>query len=216
MTDLFDDIRSDLIKTKYLNIWHKYGKYAIAIFATLIILILFFIIKLDHSKKNEILATDNLFNLFNSLEVNEERFLELYELISNNSNTYHHELAQLKLAEYYLANKEISKSYNLFYKIFNQETYDKVTKDFAELMLNYIIYYYPTNNEVDKDIIINIKSSNIFYNQILEIRALGLIEQKKYKEARNEVDKILDMSDISLDVRNFAMNLLSLLRDRDL
>ncbi|MFZ8864949.1 MAG: hypothetical protein ACO2XZ_03675, partial [Rickettsiales bacterium] len=209
MTDLFDDIRSDLIKTKYLNIWQKYGKYALFSLATVIILILFIIIKHDYNKKNNIVATTNLFNLYNNYAVDGQRFLELYELMSNNSDTYHYELAQLKLAEYYLANKEIAKSYNLFYEIFVQENFDKVTKDFAELMLNYIIYYYPTSNDLDKNIISNIKTSNIFYNQIFEIRALGLVEQEKYEEAIIEVNKLLANNDLGVESKNFAINLLN-------
>lgn len=217
MSDLFDDIRSDLIKTKYQNILKNYGKYFFSSIIIIIILLLFFLIKHDHEKKNQIVSTTSLFNLDKYLDsLNDEKFLNLAELFNNNSKKHHKDLAKLKLAEFYLKKQEISKSYDIFYKIFKEQNIAKATKDYAELMLNYIIYNYPSSDKHDLEIVANINLNNIFYYQILEIRALGFIEQKKITEAKNELNKITTASDASETSKNFALNLLRLLKDSDL
>lgn len=217
MTDLFDDIRSDLIKTKYRKIWEKYGKYSLLIIISIIAITLFVILRYDLKNKNELIATTNLFNINKNFEsFNEEKLSDMQDLFNHNASLYHYGLVKLKLAEYYLTQQKISAAYEVFYEIYIDENIDQVGRDFSELMLNYLIYYYPANNKEDDFIINNISTDNIFYYQILEVRALALIEQKKYKESEIELNKIIVSSEADPNTINFSTNLLRLLKDSEL
>ena len=110
-----------------------------------------------------------------------------------------------------MKNNNIAKAYNLLITLYENNDAYKPYRDFAELLLNYIILKYPTQNDMDNQIIEKVSTSNIFYYQIIQIRALCFIEVGKITEAKNELLKILNSNEVGLDSKNMAQDLLVLL-----
>lgn len=211
--DLFEEIREDIVKTKYIHLWQSYGKYAVAGIILLVISLLAYFIIYEHKNKTNINNTNKLYKLIQDNNKGDYKsFLSSIDNLIDNSPVNHQSYAILQKANYDISNNNISLAYNALIQLFNDNNVYKPYRDFSELLLNYIIFKYPTEETFDSKIIENITNNNIFYYNILEIRALCFIEQNKIGKARNELQKILNAPNISPDSKKFTIELLELLK----
>jgi len=216
MTDLFEEVREDLLRAKYLKIWQDYGKYFIGGLILIIILVSGFFINLDYQNKKDERSTTAVFDLLYYLEQAQiTEFDKRYSDLDSAPASYHKDLATLKKVDVELLEGNISKAYDLLFELYSDHKAYKMFRDYAELMLNYIIYRYPASDYSDNNVVLNITSDNIFYHNILEIRALGYVEQEKYAEAKNELDKIVSSVDAKVDNKKFAADLIRLLEESE-
>lgn len=211
--DLFDEIREDIVKTRYLHLWNKYGKFAIAGLAVFVILLLAYFLRYEYVNTSNINGTKKLYQIIEGGDSgNDDEFLlsAIDDFISN-SPVNHRSYVILRKVDYEIANNNIASAYDLLLTLYNNQSLYKPYRDFAELLLNYIVFKYPADAKFDLEITENITSDNIFYYNILEIRALCYIEQGKVSKAKNELQKILNEPTASKDNKNFAIKLLNLL-----
>jgi len=211
--DLFEEIREDIVKTKYLHLWNKYGKFAIVGLVLFIILLVAYFLRYEYVNKSNIDATERLYKIIESGNSGDdyEFLLSSIDDFISNSPINHKSYAILRKVNYEIANNNISSAYDLLLTVYNNKSLYKPYRDFAELLLNYIVFKYPADVQFDLEITENITSDNVFYYNILEIRALCYIEQNKISKAKNELQKILNEPTASKDTKNFAIKLLSLL-----
>ena len=79
------------------------------------------------------------------------------------------------------------------------------------LLINFLTYKYSSYDFIDKNNYAELKSDNIFYFSILEIRSLGYIENNKFDLAVNELLKITKSDSAPQINKNFALELINLL-----
>ena len=209
--DLFDEIRDDLVKTKYTHLWQKYGKYAVISAIGMILILSAYFIQQEYRYNKEEEYTGKLYNLIANNSAIYETDTSLIDNIIANAPEYHTTYAILKQVNYEMSQNNIAKSYDLLVKIYQDDTTYKPFKDFSELLLNYVICKYPAGNNFDNNITKQISTSNIFYYNIVEIKALCYIESGDFSAAKNELLQILNDPVVTIERRNFATDLLNIL-----
>jgi hypothetical protein len=213
--DLFEEIRSDMEKSKYHQIWENYGKFFIAILVAIVISISSYVIYKDYNRKENIKYSEQLFVSMQNYEAqNITGFLKQIDIIAKDSKTHHATYALIKKANHYLKENNSAKAFYNFNRAFESSNY-KPYKNYAELMMNYIIFKFPAGQKNDQNIISNLDSNNIFYFQILEVRALGFFEQGKKSDAINEFSKILNEPNAPNSSKSFAAEFLKLATQND-
>lgn len=214
--DLFEEIREDIIKTKYIHLWRKYGKFAIIISLLSILLLSIYFFTHEKNNNKNVQNTEKLYNIIQSKKTaNYTDLLSIMNDLIEDSSKNHQSYATLKKIDYEISNNNIASAYNLLMNLYNNKSIYKPYQDYAELLLNYIIFKYPTEEKFDMQIINNITSDNIFYYNILEIRALCYIEQNDINSAKNELLKILNEPDVPQAIKSFTTELLGLLRSQN-
>ena len=175
-----------------------------------------FFISKDYQNKQNAKDTNYLFALLQSYDSQDmAEFNKNLAHFEENSKTALKEIALMKQADHEILAGNIERAYEILDSIYNNNSSYKPYRDYAELMLNYIIYKFPNTNIEAKASMANISSDNIFYYTIVEIRSLGFVEQEKYAEAKNELDKIVTSADALVEHKKFAADLIRLLEEGD-
>jgi hypothetical protein len=210
--DLFEEIRKDIVQSKYEHFWSCYGKYAIVILLLIILLLSGYFLLHEYKNNKSIKYTNQLYSIVSDIqENNQQDFLVKIDDILINDRGNYRAYAILKKADYELQNKRISVAYELLMNLYKNSKAYKPYRDYAELMLNYIVFKYPTQNDLDNQIIEKITIDNIFYYQIIQIRALCFIENDNFVEAKNELSKILNASMVDAEIKQMAQEIMKLL-----
>ncbi len=211
MSDILDEIREDLFKEKFTLFCKKYAKYFIIIL-TLIILSSAFYVTYDNYRNNkELIDSENLYKIIDKYNNNDDDFFKYAEnYLESNSDISN--IVRLKKIQFDIKNKKFKDSYKALDNFIAKGNNDKILRDYAILLLNYVIYsnlkqIFPQSEKYD-----SINSDNIFYFSIVEIRALGYIEDSKFDLAHNELKKIITSDSATINNKEFAVELIELLK----
>ena len=210
--DLFEEIRKDIVQSKYEHFWSHYGKYAIAILILIVILLSGYFLLHEYKHNKSIKHTNQLYQIISEIqEDKKQNFIDNINNIITTDKGNYQAYAILKKADYELQKNHIDKAYKLLIDLYQNQRSYKPYRDYAELMLNYIIFKYPTQNNIDNKIVQNITINNIFYYQIVQIRALCLLENNEVAKPKNELSKILNANMVDNNIKQMAQDIMKLL-----
>ncbi|MBL6621201.1 MAG: hypothetical protein ISP24_00765 [Rickettsiales bacterium] len=211
MSDILDEIREDLFKEKFTLFWRKYAKYFFIFIAFLVLLPSSYIIYDNYQLNKSYHNTEKLYEIIDSYNNNDENsFINLSkEFVEDGSNLS--QIAIIKKIQLDIKNNHIYEAYNDLKSFINQKNSEKLFKDYAILLINFLTYKYSNYDFIDKNNYVELESDNIFYFSILEIRSLGYIENNKFDLAVNELLKITKSDSAPQINKNFALELINLL-----
>ena len=202
MADIFDEVSEDLRKDQYKQIWLKYKKFIISFIFIFIVSISAFkyIEYYQENKRMEIAALyfDGLHEFKNK---NYEKAEALFKKLIKDANEGYTALSYFKLANINL-NKKDFQSMEMYYdKIMSLENINKAYKDYA------LILKITNSPNIKNDDKINslkpfLTSPSQFQPIASELEILYLIENKKIKNAKIKLDKLLKQNNISSNQRN--------------
>ncbi len=209
--DLFDEVRDELDKEKYLLIWKKYGKYIISAISIIVVLIAGYFFVREYKLNKNIKDSVRLFNALNIYQGKTDfQYKTRLEDLIKDSGANHKIYSIFKKADYYIGEKQYQEAYDSLIIIKNKKKIKKLYQDYAELMLNYLVFQLPSKKEYI-DLLNQLSNNNIFYWNIIEIRALGYFQRKKKSLAINEINKILSEKEAPQEIKKFAIQLLQLI-----
>ncbi len=216
MSDLFEEIRGDLYRAKYQQIWEKYGKYFLGGLAVAVILLTAFFVQqnyqLNQNKKN----SAQLYGLAKALDAdNYNQANNFLAILEDKAKGHHKTIALLKKADTELKNSNISNAYNIVEQLWSNQANYKPHRDLAELILNYIIFRYPDDQQDSEKIAVALNKTNIFYPNIIEIRAMALFNRAEYKAAQAELAKIINDPHLAADKKAFAEEINNLIETQN-
>lgn len=211
MSDILDEIREDLFKEKFTLFWQKYLKYFLIFIVCLALLLTSYIIYDNYKLNKSYHNTEKLYEIIDSYNNNDENsFINLSKnFVEDGSNLS--QIAIIKKIQLDIKNSNIYEAYNDLKLFINKNNSKKLFKDYAILLINFLTYKYSNYDFIDKNNYAELKSDNIFYFSILEIRSLGYIENNKFDLAVNELLKITKSDSAPQINKNFALELINLL-----
>ena len=211
MSDILDEIREDLFKEKFTLFWQKYLKYFLIFIVCLALLLTSYIIYDNYKLNKSYHNTEKLYEIIDSYNNNDENsFINLSKnFVEDGSNLS--QIAIIKKIQLDIKNNHIYDAYSDLKSFVNQKNSEKLFKDYAILLINFLTYKYSNYDFIDKNNYVELESDNIFYFSILEIRSLGYIENNKFDLAVNELLKITKSDSAPHINKNFALELINLL-----
>jgi len=211
MSDILDEIREDLFKEKFTLFWQKYLKYFLIFIVCLALLLTSYIIYDNYKLNKSYHNTEKLYEIIDSYNNNDENsFINLSKnFVEDGSNLS--QIATIKKIQLDIKNSNIFEAYNDLKSFINKNNSEKLFKDYAILLINFLTYKYSNYDFINKNNYADLKSDNIFYFSILEIRSLGYIENNKFDLAVNELLKITKSDSAPQINKNFALELINLL-----
>jgi hypothetical protein len=203
--DLFEEIREDIVKKKYIRLWEKYGKFFLIILVTfLIILSLYFTynyLKISASHKAAKSYNKILLDLEKSYLLDIDKYTNKInnKSLSNNYKT----ISRLKLAEKHLSLKKYQESFNIYNEIYNNKENLKILRDYSFLLMNHIDYLSDEVTEnLEKKVL---TSNNIFYFSIIELRLIYFLSLNDKNSFNLEISKIIESTDVSSKIKQRAI-----------
>ena len=184
--DLFEEIKSDLVKEKYINIWNKYAKFFTILFSLFLIVFLFFLIKNNIEKKQNL-------EIYSFYKLNLQNNFSDSITVKNSINNI--DLIHIINKYYYYKNSD---------KQISDDIISKVNVD----KIKYIPLKEIFNINLRK---INDKDYSLFYMENNFMIALNHIESGKYFEAKEVLIKITNDVNTKKIIKDKANEILKLL-----
>jgi hypothetical protein len=195
MPDLFDEIKEDLSREKYIAIWQKYGNYFIAAAFAALILTGAGVAWQNHSAQNNSSYSDALYEASES--PSEEAILKYDEIIANANSTYK-AIAGIRKAALMLQNSNHEDALAVYKTVIETSGSPQELKDLAKLLYISISTNLAADSKEYDNITAkkylqeNIDGSGIFKYSALEIKGFQEINHHNYTKAKDIFNKIIE------------------------
>ena len=202
MADIFDEVSEDLRKDQYKQIWLKYKKIIISLVSIFVLSVIAFKYIQHYQEKKKIEVATLYFNGLNEIKnKNYDKAEDIFKEIIKSADLGYTVLSHFKLASIYLNKKDFQSMERNYNKIINL---DKINKSYKEYALFLKITNSP-NIKNDKKIELLkpiLTSPGEFQPIASELEILYLIENKKFENAKNKLEKLLKQKNISNNQKN--------------
>lgn len=211
MSDLFDEIREDLSREKYVVIWQKYGHYLIGAAIAALILTGAGVAWRSHVASNNISYSDALYEANESSSA--EAIKKYDEIIANASGTYK-AIAGLRKAAIMLQDSKSEDALAAYKKVIETSGAPRELKDLAKLLYisvssNLSADSKEYNNVTAKKYLQeNIDGSGIFKYSALEINAFEEIQNHNYTKAKDIFNKLIENQETPESIKTRARAML--------
>ena len=202
MADIFDEVSEDLRKDQYKQIWLKYKKIIIAFISIFILSVITFKYIVYYQEKKKIEIATLYFSGLKEIEnKNYDKAVVYFEKIINAADLGYTVLSYFKLANIKFNTKDFPSMERYYDKIISLDNINKAYKDYALILK---ITNSPNINNDDKIKFLKpfLTSPSEFQPVASELEILYLIENKKKKEAKNKLVKLLKQKNISNNQKN--------------
>ena len=202
MADIFDEVSEDLRKDQYKQIWLKYKKFIISFISIFILSIITFKYIEYHQEKKKIeIATLYFDGLKKIKNKNYEQAEVIFKKIIEDADFGYVVLSYFKLANISLNKRDFQSMESYYDKIISLDNINKSYKDYA-LILKITNSPNINNDEKIKSLKPFLNSPNEFQPIASELEILYLIENKKTKIAKNNLENLLKQKNISNNQKN--------------
>ena len=202
MADIFDEVSEDLRKDQYKQIWLKYKKFIISFISIFVLSVIAFKYIQHYQEKKKIEVATLYFNGLNEIKnKNYDKAEDIFKEIIKSADLGYTILSHFKLASIYLNKKDFQSMESNYNKIINL---DKINKSYKEYALFLKITNSPNINNDKKIALLKpiLTSPGEFQPVASELEILYLIENKKFENAKNKLEKLLKQKNISNNQKN--------------
>jgi len=202
MADIFDEVSEDLRKDQYKQIWLKYKKIIISLVSIFVLSVIAFKYIQHYQEKKKIEVATLYFNGLNEIKnKNYDKAEDIFKEIIKSADLGYTVLSHFKLASIYLNKKDFQSMESNYNKIINL---DKINKSYKEYALFLKITNSPNINNDKKIALLKpiLTSPGEFQPIASELEILYLIENKKFENAKNKLEKLLKQKNISNNQKN--------------
>ena len=202
MADIFDEVSEDLRKDQYKQIWLKYKKIIISLVSIFVLSVIAFKYIQHYQEKKKIEVATLYFNGLNEIKnKNYDKAEDIFKEIIKSADLGYTVLSHFKLASIYLNKKDFQSMESNYNKIINL---DKINKSYKEYALFLKITNSPNINNDKKIALLKpiLTSPSEFQPIASELEILYLIENKRFKNAKNNLEKLLKQKNISNNQKN--------------
>ena len=202
MADIFDEVSEDLRKDQYKQIWLKYKKIIISLISIFVLSVIAFKYIQHYQEKKKIEVATLYFNGLNEIKnKNYDKAEDIFKEIIKSADLGYTVLSHFKLASIYLNKKDFQSMERNYNKIINL---DKINKSYKEYALFLKITNSPNINNDKKISLLKpiLTSPGEFQPIASELEILYLIENKKFENAKNKLEKLLKQKNISNNQKN--------------
>ena len=202
MADIFDEVSEDLRKDQYKQIWLKYKKIIISLISIFVLSIIAFKYIQHYQEKKKIeVATLYFDGLTEIKNKNYEKAEVIFKEILKSADLGYTVLSYFKLAYINFNQKDFQSMERNYNKIINL---DKINKSYKEYALFLKITNSPNINNDKKIALLKpiLTSPGEFQPVASELEILYLIENKRFKNAKNKLEKLLKQKNISNNQKN--------------
>ena len=202
MADIFDEVSEDLRKDQYKQIWLKYKKIIISLVSIFVLSVIAFKYIQHYQEKKKIEVATLYFNGLNEIKnKNYDKAEDIFKEIIKSADLGYTVLSHFKLASIYLNKKDFQSMESNYNKIINL---DKINKSYKEYALFLKITNSPNINNDKKISLLKpiLTSPGEFQPIASELEILYLIENKKFENAKNKLEKLLKQKNISNNQKN--------------
>ena len=202
MADIFDEVSEDLRKDQYKQIWLKYKKIIISLVSIFVLSVIAFKYIQHYQEKKKIEVATLYFNGLNEIKnKNYDKAEDIFKEIIKSADLGYTVLSHFKLASIYLNKKDFQSMERNYNKIINL---DKINKSYKEYALFLKITNSPNINNDKKISLLKpiLTSPGEFQPIASELEILYLIENKKFENAKNKLEKLLKQQNISNNQKN--------------
>ena len=202
MADIFDEVSEDLRKDQYKQIWLKYKKIIISLVSIFVLSVIAFKYIQHYQEKKKIEVATLYFNGLNEIKnKNYDKAEDIFKEIIKSADLGYTVLSHFKLASIYLNKKDFQSMERNYNKIINL---DNINKSYKEYALFLKITNSPNiNNDKKIELLKPILTSPGEFQPIAsELEILYLIENKKFENAKNKLEKLLKQQNISNNQKN--------------
>ena len=202
MADIFDEVSEDLRKDQYKQIWLKYKKIIISLISIFVLSIIAFKYIQHYQEKKKIEVATLYFDGLNEIKnKNYEKAEVIFKEIIKNADLGYTVLSYFKLASINLNKKDFQSMERNYNKIINL---DNINKSYKEYALFLKITNSPNINNDKKIALLKpiLTSPGEFQPIASELEILYLIENKKFENAKNKLEKLLKQKNISNNQKN--------------
>ena len=202
MADIFDEVSEDLRKDQYKQIWLKYKKIIISLVSIFVLSVIAFKYIQHYQEKKKIEVATLYFNGLNEIKnKNYDKAEDIFKEIIKSADLGYTVLSHFKLASIHLNKKGFQSMERNYNKIINL---DKINKSYKEYALFLKITNSPNINNDKKIALLKpiLTSPGEFQPIASELEILYLIENKKFENAKNKLEKLLKQKNISNNQKN--------------
>ena len=202
MADIFDEVSEDLRKDQYKQIWLKYKKIIISLVSIFVLSVIAFKYIQHYQEKKKIEVATLYFNGLNEIKnKNYDKAEDIFKEIIKSADLGYTVLSHFKLASIYLNKKDFQSMESNYNKIINL---DNINKSYKEYALFLKITNSPNINNDKKIALLKpiLTSPGEFQPIASELEILYLIENKKFENAKNKLEKLLKQKNISNNQKN--------------
>ena len=208
MSDILRQVDEDLRKERLSNLWKKYGLYLVAFIIVIVLTVVGYQLKASIDKsKNE-----NLLEIYiesaNSESFNQQ--LLMLETITNSKNIHLSGLADLKIANLFIENKNIEKGLIKLEEIAANQNYDIIINDLATyLLLMFKINELSEGRFMEQINTVNVQNSKFKY-LFMELISIKKLLIGKNKESTKGFQELIDLIDTPADIKTRAIKFIEI------
>jgi|TARA_B000000532_G_C18807213_1_gene379694 hypothetical protein len=208
MSDILRQVDEDLRKERLSNLWKKYGLYLVAFIIVIVLTVVGYQLKASIDKsKNE-----NLLEIYiesaNSESFNQQ--LLMLETITNSKNIHLSGLADLKIANLFIENKNIEKGLIKLEEIAANQNYDIIINDLATYLLLMIkINELSEGRFMEQINTVNVQNSKFKY-LFMELISIKKLLIGKNKESTKGFQELIDLIDTPADIKTRAIKFIEI------
>ena len=208
MSDILRQVDEDLRKERLSNLWKKYGLYLVAFIIVIVLTVVGYQLKASIDKsKNE-----NLLEIYiesaNSESFNQQ--LLMLETITNSKNIHLSGLADLKIANLFIENKNIEKGLIKLEEIAANQNYDIIINDLATYLLLMIkIDELSEGRFMEQINTVNVQNSKFKY-LFMELISIKKLLIGKNKESTKGFQELIDLIDTPADIKTRAIKFIEI------
>ena len=202
MADIFDEVSEDLRKDQYKQIWLKYKKIIISLISIFVLSVIAFKYIQHYQEKKKIEVATLYFDGLNEIKnKNYEKAEVIFNEIIKSADLGYTVLSYFKLANINFNKKDFKSMERNYNKIINL---DNINKSYKEYALFLKITNSPNINNDKKIALLKpiLTSPGEFQPIASELEILYLIENKRFKNAKNKLEKLLKQKNISNNQKN--------------
>ena len=202
MADIFDEVSEDLRKDQYKQIWLKYKKIIISFISIFVLSVIAFKYIQHYQENKKIEVATLYFDGLNEIKnKNYEKAELIFKEIIKSADLGYIVLSYFKLASINLNKRDFQSMEGYYDKIINLEN---INKSYREYALFLKITNSPNiNNDKKIELLKPILTSPGEFQPIAsELEILYLIENKKFENAKNKLEKLLKQKNISNNQKN--------------
>ena len=202
MADIFDEVSEDLRKDQYKQIWLKYKKIIISFISIFVLSVIAFKYIQHYQENKKIEVATLYFDGLNEIKnKNYEKAELIFKEIIKSADLGYIVLSYFKLASINLNKRDFQSMEGYYDKIINLEN---INKSYREYALFLKITNSPNINNQKKIALLKpiLTSPGEFQPIASELEILYLIENKKFENAKNKLEKLLKQKNISNNQKN--------------
>lgn len=211
MPDLLDEIKEDLSREKYAQIWHKFGNYIIGAAVASLILTGGGVAYNQYMQTRYTAYSDALFEANHSKQP--DALKKYDELIANGNGTYK-AIAGLRKAALLLSDSKNTEALAAYKKVADDSGSPQELKDVAKLLYIAISSNAETSGQDAKDSAMqqymqdSLGGSSIFKYSAMEISAFKEMNNHNYTKAKDIFSTLANNPDAPQNVRGRAREML--------